>query len=110
MACPEQTRGDFAKAGSNCPATLPAGASCSTDVTFTPTGLGLRTAALTFTDNAGNAAGAAQQVPLSGNGTQAVATLSPFQRWRRRPGRSRRQAVRRHLQRLRHRCGAAAGV
>ncbi|HKG49725.1 MAG TPA: choice-of-anchor D domain-containing protein, partial [Actinomycetales bacterium] len=68
---------DFVKGPSNCPAIIVPGASCTTDVKFKPVGAGLRSAALTFTDNSGNVAGATQDVPLSGNGTEAVATLTP---------------------------------
>jgi hypothetical protein len=37
----------------------------------------LRSAVLRYTDNSGNTAGAVQEVPLSGNGTEAVATVNP---------------------------------
>jgi hypothetical protein len=68
---------DFVKGASNCPAILVPGAVCTTDVRFRPTGTGQRKAALTYTDNSGNVAGSTQNVPLSGNGTEAVATVSP---------------------------------
>jgi hypothetical protein len=68
---------EFVKGSSNCPSLIAPGASCTTDVTFKPTGPALRSAALTYTDNSGNAVGATQSVPLSGNGTQAVASLDP---------------------------------
>jgi Ca2+-binding RTX toxin-like protein len=67
--------GDFARpaggAGGTCPAaagTLNAGASCTVNVTFTPTAAGARTATLRFTDNAGGVAGTQQNVTLNGNG------------------------------------------
>ena len=65
--------GDFAIASKTCGATLAVGASCKVKVTFTPTQLGARTGALTFTDNAPNSP---QQVPLSGTGVSEV-TLTP---------------------------------
>ncbi len=67
--------GDFAQTN-NC-STLAAGASCSIQMTFTPTAVGTRTGTLTITDNA---QGGSQTVSLSGTGTAASApaiTLSP---------------------------------
>jgi hypothetical protein len=69
--------GEFVKGSSNCPLLIAPGASCTTDVTFKPSGAGLRSAALTYTDNSGNTVGATQSVPLSGNGTEAVASINP---------------------------------
>ena len=46
--------------------TLAAGASCTTTITFTPTGVGARAATLAYTDNA---AGSPQAVALTGTGT-----------------------------------------
>ena len=46
--------------------TLPAGASCSISVTFSPQGTGTRTANVVYTDNAANSP---QSVPLTGTGT-----------------------------------------
>jgi hypothetical protein len=69
---------DFAQIN-NCPMgsnTLAAGSSCTISVTFTPGGIGGRSANLTFTDNA---AGSPQSVALSGTGAVAapVVSLSP---------------------------------
>lgn len=55
---------DFAQTN-NCPATLPTMGTCSITVTFTPTALGSRTAAVTITDNASSSP---QKVTLSGTG------------------------------------------
>jgi hypothetical protein len=66
--------GDFAatSTGANAcpinPATLAAGATCTINVTFTPTQLGPRTGSLAVTDNA---AGSPQTVPLTGTGVAA---------------------------------------
>jgi N-acetylneuraminic acid mutarotase len=59
--------GDFAQTNT-CPVagSLALGQSCAIDVTFTPRGTGLRTGALTMTDNA---IGSPQSVSLSGTGT-----------------------------------------
>ncbi len=68
--------GDFAQTN-NCPAsptTLPASGTCTINVTFTPTVLGTRTGALTFTDNA---RGSPQTVPLTGTGTGPSIAFSP---------------------------------
>jgi hypothetical protein len=51
-----------------------AGANCTVSVTFTPSATGARSAALTFTDNAG---GSPQSVSLSGTGAAATDSLSP---------------------------------
>ena len=59
--------GDFAQTNT-CPvgpATLAAGATCTINVTFTPTAVGARTGTLTVTDNA---AGSPQTIPLTGTG------------------------------------------
>jgi FG-GAP-like repeat/Abnormal spindle-like microcephaly-assoc'd, ASPM-SPD-2-Hydin len=66
--------GDFGK-GNNCPSSLPPKAHCTISVTFKPTKLGPRTAAVTIADNA---AGSPQSVPLSGIGVDSGpnATLS----------------------------------
>jgi hypothetical protein len=55
---------DFSETN-NCPSTLPVGASCTIEVTFTPTQIGPRTAAITITDNAPDSP---QSVALSGTG------------------------------------------
>ncbi len=71
--------GDFAQTNA-CPSSLPAGASCTVSVTFTPAAVGTRTGTLTVTDNA---AASPQQVSLSGTGAAAATpaaaavTLSP---------------------------------
>ena len=84
--------GDFSE-NNNCGSSLPPKAHCTIRVTFKPTKLGPRTAAVTITDNA---AGSPQSVPLSGIGatsgpnatlstksltfaTQLVGTTSPAQ-------------------------------
>ncbi len=67
--------GDFAQTN-NCPNSLAAGASCTINVTFTPTTNGSRTASVTITDSAPDSP---QNVALKGTGyTNApAATLSP---------------------------------
>ena len=59
--------GDFAlvSGAKPCGSTLAAGAFCKIRVTFTPTQIGLRSGAVTITDNAPNSP---QQVPLKGTG------------------------------------------
>jgi hypothetical protein len=60
--------GDFAVTSTTCPnspTTLAVGASCTINVTFTPTQAGLRTGAVTVTHNA---AGSPLTIPLSGVG------------------------------------------
>jgi hypothetical protein len=59
---------DFAMDATTCGATLAASASCTVDVSFTPLGVGLHTAAVTFVDDA---PGSPQSVSLSGTGTGA---------------------------------------
>ena len=69
--------GDFSQT-STCGATLPAGATCPINVTFTPTTNGARTGTLTITDNTNGVAGSTQTVSLTGMGIGApVASLSP---------------------------------
>ena len=65
------TTGDFGQTN-NCPASLPAGASCTISVTFTPTATGNRYGSVVLTDNAANSP---QTIPLAGYGlpTPAVA-------------------------------------
>ena len=65
--------GDFAQ-GNNCGSTVAAGASCTINVTFTPTVSGTRNGTLTVTDNA---AGSPQTASLAGTGTVPVASVSP---------------------------------
>jgi hypothetical protein len=56
--------GDYAKTH-DCPSSLPAGAFCTINVTFTPTGLNTRTGTLTIVDNA---PGSPHTAPLTGIG------------------------------------------
>jgi hypothetical protein len=65
--------GEFSQTN-NCPGNLAGGETCSVSVIFSPIATGLRTAALSFTDNA---SGSPQSVALSGTGTAPAATLSP---------------------------------
>ncbi len=65
--------GDYAQTN-NCAATLAASASCTFNVTFTPTAAGSRAGTLAITDNA---AGSPQTVALTGTGLSAVAALAP---------------------------------
>jgi hypothetical protein len=66
--------GDFAQTSTGAtacpinPATLAAGATCTINVTFTPTAVGPRAGTLTVTDNAN---GSPQTVPLTGTGVAA---------------------------------------
>src|SRR5262249_54431904 len=57
--------GDFIQRN-NCGTELPAGASCTINVSFQPTMKGLRTGTLTITDNG---AGSPQTISLTGTGT-----------------------------------------
>jgi parallel beta-helix repeat protein len=65
--------GNFAETNT-CGTTLAVGASCSINVTFTPTALGTRAGSVTVSDNA---SGSPQSVSLTGTGTAPMATLSP---------------------------------
>jgi hypothetical protein len=65
------TSGDFQIKSKTCASTLAASASCKVTVTFTPTAIGTRNGALTFTDNASNSP---QSVPLSGVGKSIALT------------------------------------
>ncbi|HEX5410931.1 MAG TPA: choice-of-anchor D domain-containing protein, partial [Terriglobia bacterium] len=65
--------GDYSQTN-NCGTSLGAGASCTINVTFTPTAAGTRTASVTVTDNATNSP---QTAGLTGTGLGAVATLAP---------------------------------
>jgi hypothetical protein len=62
---------DFGQS-SNCLPSLPAGQSCTINVTFTPSAMGARSASVTLTDNASNSP---QNIILSGTGVAPV-TLS----------------------------------
>jgi len=71
---PTTISGDFAISSDTCSnQTVPAGSTCTIDVTFTPTQADPRTGALTITDNA---ADSPQTVSLGGTGTQPVLSLS----------------------------------
>jgi hypothetical protein len=65
--------GDFAISSSTCGSTLAVGKTCKVSVAFTPTAVGTRSGAITFTDNAANSP---QNAALTGTGT-AAATLTP---------------------------------
>jgi len=65
--------GDFAETDS-CSGGIQASASCTLTVTFTPTAVGTRSGSITFQDNAG---GSPHIINLEGDGSAAVATLSP---------------------------------
>lgn len=68
------TSGDFAQTN-NCGSSLAAGASCTINVTFQPTALGLRSGSVSISDNA---PGSPQIVAVSGNGTATPAlSISP---------------------------------
>jgi hypothetical protein len=58
----------------NCGSGLPAGGSCTINVTFTPSAPGVQNGSLMLTDSG---AGSPQSVPLSGTGVQPAVTLSP---------------------------------
>jgi hypothetical protein len=66
--------GDFAETDNCANTTLPTNASCTINVTFTPTAAGTRTGTLTINDNALNAP---QTVPLTGSEGDFTMTLSP---------------------------------
>jgi Abnormal spindle-like microcephaly-assoc'd, ASPM-SPD-2-Hydin len=66
------TSGDFAISAKTCGSTVAVGGSCTVSVKFTPTAIGTRTGALTFTDDA---TPTTQSVALTGTGTQIA--LSP---------------------------------
>src|SRR5574340_664813 len=65
--------GDFAQSNS-CGSSLATNASCTINVTFTPTASGARTASISVTDNA---SGSPQTVSLTGTGLAPAATPSP---------------------------------
>lgn len=69
---------DFGFPPSACPTPVPAGSSCSVDVTFKPGTTGAKSASLTFTDNAGT-----QSVSLTGNGVVPATSsvTAPSQRF-----------------------------
>jgi hypothetical protein len=65
--------GDFAQVN-NCPASLVANASCTINITFTPTASGARTGTLTISDNAG---ASPQVVNLAGTGADFSLASAP---------------------------------
>ena len=65
--------GDFSQT-SNCAGTVAAGASCSINLTFTPTAAGTRQGTLTVADNA---SGSPQTVSLAGTGLAPLGLLAP---------------------------------
>ena len=65
--------GDFAQTN-NCPASLAANASCTINLTFTPTALGSRSGTLSVSDNA---SGSPQQATLSGSGVGGILAVAP---------------------------------
>jgi hypothetical protein len=68
--------GDFALAGVPVlPATIPPNGTATFQVTFTPTALGARAAAITITSDAANSPTVV--VPLSGNGVQVTIAVAP---------------------------------
>ena len=66
--------GDFAETD-NCGTSVPAAASCTLSVTFTPTAVGIRSGSILILDDA---AGSPHVINLSGSGSGAVAALSPL--------------------------------
>jgi hypothetical protein len=64
---------DFGLPSNTCGSSLATSVSCTIAVTFTPTALGTRTAALTITDNA---SGSPQTVSLTGTGIAAATTTT----------------------------------
>ncbi len=68
-----QITGDFIQVN-NCPGSLAANASCTINITFTPTASGTRSGSLTISDNA---AGSPQTVNLSGTGADFSLASSP---------------------------------
>jgi hypothetical protein len=68
--------GDFGET-STCASSLDVGASCTINVTFTPTMAGSRSGTLNIADNNDGRAGSTQTVSLAGTGTAAPANVSP---------------------------------
>jgi hypothetical protein len=67
--------GDYALSANTCSgASLPAAGTCSVGVTFTPTAIGTRAAAITFTSNTESSP---HSVPLSGTGRGPLVTVDP---------------------------------
>ncbi len=69
--------GDFSETN-NCVGNLQGGASCTINVTFTPTAAGTRTGTLTVTDNNNGATGSTQTISLTGWGRPAGENATPF--------------------------------
>src|SRR5205807_273624 len=67
------TSGDFAQTN-NCAASLAAGATCTINVTFTPSAMGSRSGSLTLSSDS---TPAPSSITLSGTGLAAMATFSP---------------------------------
>lgn len=68
------TTGDFAQTNT-CGSSIAANASCTVNVTFTPTTTGTRTGTLNFTDNASSSP---QRVNLTGTGVTSTPTHDPL--------------------------------
>jgi Beta-propeller repeat/Abnormal spindle-like microcephaly-assoc'd, ASPM-SPD-2-Hydin len=64
---------DFAQ-NNNCGTSVPVGASCTINVTFTPSVIGSESASISISDNAPNSP---QSLPLAGVGTPPIVTFSP---------------------------------
>lgn len=73
LAVTGANRGDFAQSN-NCGGSVAVGASCSINVTFTPTATGMRTASISVGDSA---TGSPQTVPLTGTGIAPTVAFSP---------------------------------
>lgn len=69
--------GDYSQTN-NCPATLPAGQTCTINVTFTPTAEGSRSGTLTILSNASASPTVTSTVTLSGTGTNDVPSAFTF--------------------------------
>ncbi len=65
--------GDFAATGCPNPGSLPAGVSCTFNITFTPTAIGARAGSITIVDNA---PGSPRSIALSGAGVEASAPIA----------------------------------
>jgi MBG domain (YGX type)/Chitobiase/beta-hexosaminidase C-terminal domain/FG-GAP-like repeat/Abnormal spindle-like microcephaly-assoc'd, ASPM-SPD-2-Hydin/NHL repeat len=61
----------------NCGQSVNAGATCTVQVSFTPSAVGSRTATLTITDNSGGVSGATQTISVSGTGLQVPVAATP---------------------------------
>jgi hypothetical protein len=70
------TSGDFSQTN-NCGTSLPAGSTCTVNVTFAPTASGSRSGSLTVTDNSNGQANATQTAALTGTGV-AVPLVGPL--------------------------------